>query len=131
MRPGSAGSCTTHTRVSEHSTQVTLLRLRRCSIAKLERPNSTVVSTVTSSPKRVGRTRARFVRPPRFGDDVTVETTVEFGRSSFAIEHRLSLNSVTCVECSETRVWVVHDPADPGRIKSHPIPDAVRAKFRA
>ena len=79
----------------------------------------------------LARTRARFIRPTRFGDDVTVETTVEFGRSSFAIEHRLNLNGVTCVECSETRVWVVCDPADPGRLKSHPIPDAVRAKFRA
>jgi 4-hydroxybenzoyl-CoA thioesterase len=77
----------------------------------------------------LARTRARFVRPTRFGDDVTVETTVTFGRASFAIEHRLSLNGLTCVECSETRVWVVHDPAVPGRFKSHPIPEAVRAKF--
>ena len=77
----------------------------------------------------LARTRARFIRPTRFGDDVTVETTVTFGRASFAIEHRLSLNGLTCVECSETRVWVVHDPADPGRFKSHPIPEAVRAKF--
>jgi hypothetical protein len=59
-----------------------------------------------------------------------VETTVEFGRASFAIEHRLNLGRVTCVECSETRVWVVHDPAVPGRYKSLPIPDAVRAKFK-
>jgi acyl-CoA thioesterase FadM len=79
----------------------------------------------------LARTRARFIRPTRFGDDVTVETTVEFGLASFAIEHRLSLDRVTCVECSETRVWVVHDPAVPGRYKAHPIPEAVRAKFRA
>ena len=78
----------------------------------------------------LARTRARFIRPTRFGDDVTVDTTVEIGRASFAIEHRLSLNGVTCVECSETRVWAVCDPADPGRFKSHPIPEAVRAKFR-
>jgi 4-hydroxybenzoyl-CoA thioesterase len=75
------------------------------------------------------RTRARFIRPTRFGDDVTVDTHVKFGRASFEIEHRLSLNGETCVECSETRVWVVRDPADPGRIKAHPIPDAVLAKF--
>jgi 4-hydroxybenzoyl-CoA thioesterase len=78
----------------------------------------------------LARTRARFVRPTRYGDDVTVDTAVTFGRASFAIEHRLSLNGLTCVECSETRVWVVCDPADPGRITSHPIPEAVLAKFR-
>ena len=78
----------------------------------------------------LARTRARFIRPTRYGDDVTVDTTVTFGRASFAIEHRLSLNGLTCVECAETRVWVVCDPAAPGRIKSHPIPEAVLAKFR-
>ena len=57
----------------------------------------------------LARTHARFLKPTRFGDDVTVETTVKFGRSSFEIEHRLSLNGETCVECSEKRVWVVRD----------------------
>ena len=33
------------------------------------------------------RTQARFLKPTRFGDDVTVESTVTFGRSSFDIEH--------------------------------------------
>ena len=75
------------------------------------------------------RTHARFLKPTRFGDDVTVETTVNFSHSSFDIEHRLSHDGLTCVECSETRVWVVLDPADPGRYKSHPIPEAVQAKF--
>ena len=79
----------------------------------------------------LARTRARFVRPTRFGDDVVVETTVVIGRASFEIEHRLSRNGATCVECSETRVWVVRDPADPGRFKSHPIPEAVLAKFHS
>ena len=38
------------------------------------------------------RTRARFLKPTRFGDDVTVESKISFGRSSFDVEHRLSLN---------------------------------------
>jgi len=78
----------------------------------------------------LARTRARFVRPTRYGDDVTVDTVVNFGHSSFDIEHRLSHEGLTCVECAETRIWVVLDPADPGRYKSHPIPEAVREKFR-
>jgi 4-hydroxybenzoyl-CoA thioesterase len=73
------------------------------------------------------RTRARFLKPTRFGDDVVVESKISFGRSSFDVEHRLSLNGETCAECSEKRVWVVRD-AD-GRLKSHPVPDAVLAKF--
>ena len=75
------------------------------------------------------RTQARFLKPTRFGDDVTVETTVKFGRSSFEIEHRLSLKGDVCAECSEKRVWVVRDAN--GALKSHPVPEAVLAKFRA
>jgi 4-hydroxybenzoyl-CoA thioesterase len=79
----------------------------------------------------LARTRARFVRPTRYGDDVTVESALTFGRASFEIAHHITHKGLTCVECVETRVWVVSDPADPGRFKSHPIPEAVLAKFRA
>ena len=78
----------------------------------------------------LARTRARFLKPTRFGDDVTVDTTVTFGRASFEIEHRLTLNGELCVEGSETRVWVVRDPLT-GGLKSHPVPHEVRAKFGA
>jgi len=73
------------------------------------------------------RTQARFLKPTRFGDDVTVDTSIKFGRTSFEIEHRLSLNGETCAECSETRVWTVRDAG--GAMKSHPIPEDVRSKF--
>jgi 4-hydroxybenzoyl-CoA thioesterase len=73
------------------------------------------------------RTRARFLKPTRFGDDVTVESTITFGRSSFEVEHKLSLNGDMCVECSEKRVWVVRDAS--GKLKSQAIPETVRAKF--
>jgi 4-hydroxybenzoyl-CoA thioesterase len=75
------------------------------------------------------RTRAKFIKPTRFGDDVTVDSTIKFGRSSFEVEHRLSLQGELCVEASETRVWIVRDPAT-GGMKSHPVPDDVLAKFR-
>jgi 4-hydroxybenzoyl-CoA thioesterase len=75
------------------------------------------------------RTQVRFIRPTRFGDDVTVDTTVEFGRSSFDIAHRVSLNGELCAECAEKRVWTVRDAQ--GVLKSHPIPEEVRAKFGA
>lgn len=74
------------------------------------------------------RTHARFLKPTRFGDDVTVKSTITFGRSSFEVEHKLSLNGELCAECSDKRVWTVRD-AD-GRLKSHPVPEEVLAKFR-
>jgi 4-hydroxybenzoyl-CoA thioesterase len=76
----------------------------------------------------LANTRARFLKPTRFGDDVTVETTVRFGRSSFEIGHTLKRGDETCAECTETRVWVVRGVD--GRLKSHPVPEAVLAKFR-
>jgi 4-hydroxybenzoyl-CoA thioesterase len=75
------------------------------------------------------RTHAKFIKPTRFGDDVTVESTIAFGRTSFEIEHKLSLNGELCAQCEEKRVWVVRDPE--GQLKSHPVPDEVREKFGA
>jgi 4-hydroxybenzoyl-CoA thioesterase len=77
----------------------------------------------------LARTQARFLKPTRFGDDVTVTTMIAFGRASFDIEHKLSLNGELCAECVEKRVWTVRDAE--GRLKSHPVPDEVRAKFGA
>ena len=77
----------------------------------------------------LARTHAKFIKPTRFGDDVTVDSTITFGRSSFEIVHKLSLKGVLCVEGEETRVWVVRDPVS-GAMKSHPVPDEVLAKFR-
>lgn len=75
------------------------------------------------------RTQAKFTKPTRFGDDVTVDSKITFGRSSFEVEHKLSLEGELCVECSEKRVWTVRD--SDGQLKSHPVPEAVLEKFRA
>jgi 4-hydroxybenzoyl-CoA thioesterase len=77
-------------------------------------------------------TRARFMIPCRFGDDVTIDSAfARIGRSSFEIEHRLFKKGELCLEGFETRVWVGHDPQEPTRIKSRPIPDELATKFRA
>jgi 4-hydroxybenzoyl-CoA thioesterase len=77
-------------------------------------------------------TRGRFLRPTRFGDEVAIETAVvACGRSSFKLEHRLSLDGALSVEGFETRVWVGLDPTDPTRMKSQPIPAEVVAKLTA
>jgi 4-hydroxybenzoyl-CoA thioesterase len=74
-------------------------------------------------------TRATFHKPTRFGDDVVVASTIEFGTSSFTVRHRLTLDGELCAECTEKRVWAARDQAQPSDIKSRPIPDAVLAKF--
>jgi 4-hydroxybenzoyl-CoA thioesterase len=78
----------------------------------------------------VVETRARFRIPTRFGDDVAIESSVvACGRSSFKIEHRVTLLGKLAAEGFETRVWTVRDPADPTRIKSQPLPTELVARF--
>ena len=77
-------------------------------------------------------TRARFLLPTRYGDDVVIETVVsEIKRSSFDVRHRLTKDGNLAVEGFETRVWVGRDPADPDRIKAKPLPDEIVAKLKA
>jgi 4-hydroxybenzoyl-CoA thioesterase len=76
--------------------------------------------------------RARFLAPTRFGDDVVIETSLAaVRRSSFDVAHRLSRDGALAVEGFETRVWVVRDPARPGRFKAKPIPAEVVARLTA
>ena len=75
-------------------------------------------------------TRARFLVPARFGDDVTIETSItEIKRSSFQVLHQLKNGGALAVEGFETRVWTGRDPADASRIRSQPIPAEVIAKL--
>jgi 4-hydroxybenzoyl-CoA thioesterase len=76
-------------------------------------------------------TRARFIAPASFGDEVVIESAVtEFKRSSFDVRHRLMRDGELLVEGFETRVWVTRHPDDPKRIKAQPIPQEVIARFR-
>jgi 4-hydroxybenzoyl-CoA thioesterase len=68
---------------------------------------------------------SRFIIPTRFGDDVTIESTVAaFRSSSFDVRHRLLKNGALAVEGFETRVWVKGD-ATKGAMKAVPVPQAV------
>lgn len=72
----------------------------------------------------------RFKRTTTYGDDVVIETAAPvFGNSSFTIDHRLLLAGAVCVECTEKRVWTVHDPAAPGGLRAQRVPDDIRARF--
>jgi 4-hydroxybenzoyl-CoA thioesterase len=76
-------------------------------------------------------TRARFLLPTRYGDDVVIETTItEIKRSSFLVTHRLMKDGKLAVEGFETRVWVGRDPADPDKIKAKPLADEIVLKLK-
>ena len=75
-------------------------------------------------------TRARFLVPSKFGDEVSIISSItEFRRSSFDVRHQLMRGETLAVEGFETRVWTVRDPDNPERIKSQPIPAEVIALF--
>ncbi len=75
-------------------------------------------------------TRARFLMPSRYGDDVAIETTItEFRKSSFDVRHRLLNAGALAVEGFETRVCVGRDSADPEKIKARAVPREVVERF--
>jgi 4-hydroxybenzoyl-CoA thioesterase len=72
---------------------------------------------------------SRFLIPTRYGDEVTIETTVTaLRRSSFDVQHRLYKDGTLAAEGFETRVWVDGDPAK-GTMKAKPLPQAVIARL--
>jgi 4-hydroxybenzoyl-CoA thioesterase len=79
-------------------------------------------------------TRARFIAPSAFGDDIVIETRIAaFRNSSFDVEHKVFKpgegGEELAIEAWETRVWVGRHPDDPKRLKSRPIPKVVVARL--
>jgi 4-hydroxybenzoyl-CoA thioesterase len=75
---------------------------------------------------------ARFIAPARHGDVVELTSQVTaFRRSSFNVEHKLTVQGATVVKGRETRVWAARRPDDPDKIMSKPIPPEVIACFQA
>src|SRR5215470_9821164 len=74
--------------------------------------------------------RANFLKPIKFGDVVHLTSRVsEFRRSSFDVEHRLTVGGELAVEGGETRVWASRSKDDPEKIGGTVIPPDVIAKF--
>jgi 4-hydroxybenzoyl-CoA thioesterase len=77
-------------------------------------------------------TRARFLAPSKFGDDIVIESCItEWRRSSFDVQHKVFKGDVLAVECSETRVWAVRSKSDPEAIEGQSVPQEVLARFGA
>jgi 4-hydroxybenzoyl-CoA thioesterase len=71
-----------------------------------------------------------FHVPSTFGDIVAVESCViQWGKSSFSVQHKLFRSDALAVEGLEKRVWTVRRPTDSTKIKSQAIPKEVIEKF--
>jgi 4-hydroxybenzoyl-CoA thioesterase len=76
--------------------------------------------------------RANFLKPIKFGDTIEIASRIsEFRRSSFDVEHRISLGGELAVEGGETRVWATRSADNAEKIAATAIPKDVIAKFEA
>jgi len=74
--------------------------------------------------------RANFLKPVKFGDTIEIASRVsEFRRSSFDVEHKITLDGGLAVDGGESRVWTARSKEDPHQIGAMPIPAEVIAKF--
>ena len=74
--------------------------------------------------------RANFIKAVKFGDVVDLTSRVsEFRRSSFDVEHLISVAGELAVEGGETRVWAARSKDHPEKIGGTAIPAEVIAKF--
>ena len=77
-------------------------------------------------------TRAKFILPSSFGQDIVIETKIAaFRNSSFDVEHKVykSGGEELAIEAFETRVWAGPHPDDPRRLKSRAIPEVVKRRL--
>jgi len=73
---------------------------------------------------------AQFYAPASFGDNVVVESRiVEWGKSSFRVEHKLFKGSALGAEGREKRVWTVRDGSSEKGMRGVAIPEEVMARF--
>jgi 4-hydroxybenzoyl-CoA thioesterase len=74
--------------------------------------------------------RANFLKPAKFGDAIELASRVsEFRRSSFDVEHKVTIGGELAVEGGETRVWAARAKDDPDKIGAIAIPPEIIAKF--
>src|SRR5262249_9451139 len=75
---------------------------------------------------------ANFHSPAAFGDTVVVVSQiVEWGHSSFRVEHKMYKSDQLAAEGREKRVWTVRDPHRPSGLRGSAIPQEVKDKFQS
>jgi 4-hydroxybenzoyl-CoA thioesterase len=66
----------------------------------------------------------------KFGDAIEVASRVAaFRRSSFDVDHRITIDGELAIEGGETRVWAVRDKNNPDKISALAIPPEIIARF--
>jgi 4-hydroxybenzoyl-CoA thioesterase len=74
--------------------------------------------------------QANFRKPVKFGDVIEIASRIsEFRRSSFDVEHLLTVGGELAVEGGESRVWAARDKDNPDKFTARAIPPEVIAKF--
>jgi len=74
--------------------------------------------------------RANFLKPVKLNDRVEIASHVsEFRRSSFDVQHRLTVEDELAVEGSETRIWAVRVGDEPLKLKGISVPPEVVERF--
>ena len=74
-------------------------------------------------------TRANFMRPSRYGEEIEIVSSVAaVGRSSFEVDHKLFNKGELAVVGHEKRVWTIREAAS-GRLKAQAIPEDVVRKL--
>jgi len=74
--------------------------------------------------------RANFLKPAKFGDVIELASRVAaFRRSSFDVEHKITIGGELAVEGAETRVWAARTKDNPDKIGAIAIPAEIIAKF--
>ncbi len=68
--------------------------------------------------------------PVKFGDVIEIVSRIaEFRRSSFQVEHRITVDGELAIIGTEIRVWAERDRPKPEKISARVIPDDVIARF--
>jgi 4-hydroxybenzoyl-CoA thioesterase len=74
--------------------------------------------------------RANFLKPAKFGDVIDIASHIaEFRRSSFDVEHKITIGGELAVEGGETRVWAARTKDDSDKIHAAVIPPDIVARF--
>jgi 4-hydroxybenzoyl-CoA thioesterase len=74
---------------------------------------------------------ARFVSPVRYGDQVTIQSTItDVRRKTFRVEHEISVGLTRCATGSEVRAWVSVPERPGGRLRATLIPDEVALRLK-
>jgi 4-hydroxybenzoyl-CoA thioesterase len=74
--------------------------------------------------------RANFLKPVKLGDSIEIASRIaEFRRSSFDVEHRITIDGEMAVDGGESRVRAVRNKDDIERLAAVAIPREAIARF--